>query len=202
MSYKFQEKFSLTIWSVALEQFGTVSVRNFLLYSLIGIIVVLLILLVRKCRKRKTHFSDVLAGILFAVYVSIILQLTLVNRESGSRIGINLDVFHGLVGTDYNLRWLMIAYAVLNCILFVPYGFILSMFSFVNERKTGIQFVLATLFSFLASMMIEMTQLITRRGYYEVQDLLLNTLGGVLGWLLFFVIYHVGTFLISGKRED
>ena len=85
--------------------------------------------------------------------------------------------------------------------LFVPYGFVISLFSFVNERKIGIQFLLVLLLSFIASMSIECIQLITQRGYYETQDLLFNTLGGVIGWILFTIIYQLGAILLRKKRE-
>ena len=136
-----------------------------------------------------------------AVYVSIILQLTLICRESGSRIGIDLDVFHGLRGAENDYHWLMLAYVILNGLLFVPYGFVISLFSFVNERKIGIQFLLVLLLSFIASMSIECIQLITQRGYYETQDLLFNTLGGIVGWILFTIIYQLGAILLRRKED-
>lgn len=197
-----QKIFSPSTMQNALEQFGGITVRDFLIFSLLGMIVVALIVLLRRAMKKETLLSDVLAGMVLAVYVSVMLQLTLVCRESGSRIGIDLDVFHGLVGADNDFHWLLMAYVVLNCMLFIPFGFVVSLFSFVNDRGIGIQFLLVLLLSFIASMIIECTQLITQRGYYETQDLLFNTLGGVLGWLLFTIIYHLGAiFLRKGRAK-
>lgn len=193
--------FSPKIMHRALEQFGDLSVRDFLLFSMLGIILLTIFVLLQKIREKKIRISNVLSGIVLSVYISVMLQLTLVCRESGSRIGIDLDIFHGLVGPDNDFHWLMIAYVVLNCMLFIPYGFTLSLFSFVNERRGVIQMVLVTLISFSTSLIIEMTQLITQRGYYETQDLLFNTLGGVIGWAVFYVIYHVGASILR-KREE
>lgn len=193
--------FSPSVMHSALDQFGSVSAGDFILFSLLGMMVVVLVVLLRKVLKKETHVSDILTGLVLAVYVSIILQLTLICRESGSRIGIDLDVFHGLRGAENDYHWLMLAYVILNCMLFVPYGFVISLFSFVNERKIGIQFLLVLLLSFIASMSIECIQLITQRGYYETQDLLFNTLGGVIGWILFTIIYQLGAILLRKKRE-
>ena len=193
--------FSPVIMERALAQFGSVSIEQFALYSLIGVVAVVLIVLLRKWKGKTTELSDILSGMVLAVYVSIVLQLTLVCRESGSRIGIDLDLFHGLRGPDNDFHWLMVAYVILNCLLFIPYGFTLSLFSFVNERKSITQMVLVLLISFASSMIIEIAQLITQRGYYELQDLLFNTLGGVIGWGIFYIIYRVGTFIYRRREE-
>ncbi|MGN0403513.1 MAG: VanZ family protein [Acetatifactor sp.] len=197
-----QKIFRPSTMNKALAQFGNVSIQHFLLFSLAGILVVLLMTLVCRLMHKKILLSDVLTGMVFAVYGSIILQLTLVCRESGSRIGIDLDVLHGLTGPDNEFHWLMMAYAVLNCLLFVPYGFILSLFSFVNGRKKRIQVLLVLLMSFATSLFIESAQLMTGRGYYETQDLAMNTLGGVLGWILFAGIFRLGKVLLQKKEES
>ena len=187
--------------SMALEQFGTLSIRDFLLLSLLGILIVTIIILVRILFEKETELSDILAGIVLAVYVSIIIQLTLVCRGDNSRIGIELDIFHGLRGTADGYYWLMMAYIVLNCILFVPYGFILSLFSFINKRKAWVQCMLVFLISLISTLTIETAQLITKRGYYEVQDIFCNVLGGVIGWLIFYLIYKI-ICMISGRNRE
>lgn len=189
--YIFKKVFSQRTMSLALEQFGTLSLRDFILYSIIGVMIVILVVLVRKLFNKETELSDILTGIIMAVYVSIILQLTLVCRSDNSRIGIELDVFHGLVGPENDFHWLMIAYVVLNCMLFIPFGFVLSLFSFVNERRYVIQVALVMLISLIVSLSIETTQLITGRGYYETQDMVSNTLGGIIGWLVYVVLIHL-----------
>ena len=193
--------FNKKIMDMALEQFGTVSVKAFLLYALLGIGIVFVIWLIGYLLKRRIRLSNVLAGIVMAIYGSVMLQLTLVCRESGSRIGIELDLFHGLTGPDNDFHWMMLAYVVLNCMLFIPYGFALSLFSVINERKTGVQCILILLSSLATSLFIETAQLITQRGYYEVQDLFFNTIGGVIGWILFRIIYLTGEKLLRRREE-
>lgn len=197
----FKKVFSKKIMEMALEQFGTVSVKAFLLYAILGVGIVLLISLLCTLFGRKVRLSNFLAGIVMALYGSVMLQLTLICRESGSRIGIELDLFHGLTGPDNDFRWLMFAYVFLNCMLFVPYGFALSLFSEVNEKKAGMQCILVLIISLATSLFIETVQLITRRGYYEVQDLFVNTIGGMIGWCVFRLIYMLGERMLR-KREE
>lgn len=196
----FKNVFSKKIMDMALEQFGAVSAGAFLFYALLGVGAVLIVSVVCRLFQHRVRLSNFLAGIVIAMYGSIMLQLTLVCRESGSRIGIELDLFHGLTGPDNDFRWLMLAYVVLNCMLFIPYGFALSLFSVINERKPWVQCALVLLASLATSLLIETAQLLTKRGYYEVQDLFFNTLGGVLGWLLFRIIYLIGEKLL--RRRD
>lgn len=193
--------FNSRTMSRALEQFGKLSFMDFFLFSLLGILLVTVIALLRRLFDKETKTSDILTGIVLSVYVSVILQLTLVCRADNSRIGIELDLFHGLLGPESAYHWLMMAYVVLNCMLFIPFGFILSLFSFVHERKIPVQFTLVTLISLITSLIIETAQLITGRGYYEIQDIVVNTLGGIIGWIVFRIIYCIINFVAGRLRE-
>ena len=73
-----------------------------------------------------------------------------------------------------------------NVIAFMPFGlFIPILFS----RKRHLKSILRM--TFLLSMGIEIIQLLTRTGSFDVDDLILNTLGGVLGYLLFVVLDYI-----------
>ena len=66
-----------------------------------------------------------------------------------------------------------------NILIFVPYGFFISM---AAERRGFFK----TLFcSFGLSLCVELVQLVTRVGSFDVDDILLNTIGGILGYILF-----------------
>lgn len=174
--------------SNALEQFGSLSLKMFLLFTLFGLCIVAIIMTILKFANRKILFSDILSGTALSIYGSVMIQLTLVCRDSGSRIGYDFDLFHGLFGLNGELRTMMWIYLILNYLFFIPFGFIISLFSVINARKPGIQCLSVTLISFMVSMMIECLQLMTQRGYFEIQDLAVNTLGGISGWVLFRVI--------------
>ena len=78
----------------------------------------------------------------------------------------------------------------LNVMLFVPMGYLLPyVFNWFRARAT-IRPVLACFFLSLAT---ENMQLIFRRGLYDLDDLLSNTLGGFIGQLLFISIAYVVT---------
>jgi glycopeptide antibiotics resistance protein len=71
---------------------------------------------------------------------------------------------------------------ILNAIIFIPLG-IYSGILF-KRWSVGSQF----LFFFLLSLIIEGSQYIFRVGAFDVTDIITNTVGGVVGWIIFNVI--------------
>ena len=68
-----------------------------------------------------------------------------------------------------------------NILIFVPYGFFIS----VASRERG--FFKTLFFSMGLSLCVEIIQLFTRVGSFDVDDILLNTIGGVLGYIIFLI---------------
>lgn len=77
-----------------------------------------------------------------------------------------------------------------NVIGFMPFGFLMPILS-----KKFLNLKVISLATFCLSLAFELTQLIFRFGNFDVDDLILNTLGGVLGYfvlsLLFKLIYRI-----------
>jgi glycopeptide antibiotics resistance protein len=73
-----------------------------------------------------------------------------------------------------------------NVLAFVPYGFFLPM---MGRYARG--FFRMALFTFEFSLLVEVIQLVSRVGSFDVDDLILNTLGGILGYLLFTLCNHM-----------
>ena len=72
-----------------------------------------------------------------------------------------------------------------NVVGFVPFGFILPII--LRQYRNGF---LTTLSGFGVSLLVETIQLLTRVGCFDVDDLLLNTMGAALGYLLFIICDH------------
>ncbi len=66
-----------------------------------------------------------------------------------------------------------------NIIIFLPFGFFMPMAS-KNENA-----VKTVMHGFALSLMVEVIQLITKVGCFDVDDLMLNTLGAFLGYLIY-----------------
>lgn len=110
------------------------------------------------------------------MYLQILLIITYFSRESGSRVGVmDLQLF-----STWGINLRNNAYVVENVLLFIPYGFILPWAvarqrHFSTNLRTGA----------VTSLAIECMQLVTRRGYFQIDDILTNTLGTILGYLCY-----------------
>lgn len=68
-----------------------------------------------------------------------------------------------------------------NILIFMPFGFFLAMGS---HRPN---FLRVTFYAFLCSFCVETVQLVLRVGSFDVDDMLLNTIGGILGFLAYMI---------------
>lgn len=71
-----------------------------------------------------------------------------------------------------------------NIIAFMPMGFFLP--AVTGKKLNGMQILVL---SFLFSLSVETVQLLTKLGCFDVDDLILNTLGGILGYLIYRVLH-------------
>lgn len=79
-----------------------------------------------------------------------------------------------------------------NVLCFMPFGFVIPVLA-ARYRSLGKMLIL----SFLASLLVETIQLFSKLGSFDVDDILLNTLGGVIGYLLF----RVGNALLHSRHR-
>ena len=70
-----------------------------------------------------------------------------------------------------------------NVFIFMPAGFFIPL---LWENKKGFLFTVCV--TFQMSLLVEALQLVLRVGSFDVDDLLLNTLGGVLGYILLILV--------------
>ena len=132
-------------------------------------------------RERKGKEAFPMAGLMvFSLYLMIILVITFFSREDDSRIGMDLELF-STWGTNARNH----AFVVENVLLFIPYGFICP-WAFPWLRG----FFRNTFAAFVTSFGVETIQLITGRGYFQVDDILTNVLGGIIGYWMFWLVYH------------
>jgi glycopeptide antibiotics resistance protein len=69
-----------------------------------------------------------------------------------------------------------------NVVCFMPLGFVLPI---LTHRRWGV--IRITAISCLASVVVEVMQLVTKLGSCDVDDIIMNTLGGLLGYILFLI---------------
>lgn len=81
-----------------------------------------------------------------------------------------------------------------NILAFAPFGFLLPM---LNKRYRNI--FITTFLSFLFSLSVELVQLYFKVGIFDVDDIFMNTVGGIIGYISYRIFHAL--FLKSGKKN-
>lgn len=68
-----------------------------------------------------------------------------------------------------------------NVVCFMPFGFLLPT---ISKSRVIKNIISVTFFTMLFSVFIETAQLVTKVGAFDVDDILLNTIGGMAGYIL------------------
>ncbi len=154
-----------------------ISVLRFLPWGIMAGIVVAIILnnVNGKCAHTGRKIVPAPAAVCFYMYVVILLMITFFSRESGSGRGIDLEFFSTWGINDRNN-----AYVVENILLFIPYGMVCPWY-----LKKVRSFISCTALGLVSSLGIEWLQLVTQRGVFQIDDILTNMLGSMIGYLLF-----------------
>lgn len=126
-------------------------------------------------KKGQKEGISVVQRTVFFTYLAVVMAITFFSRESGSRQGLDLEFLSTWGINDRNN-----AYVIENILLFVPYG-ILCPIAFARTRK----FWSCLLTGALTSFLVEALQLLTGRGYFQIDDILTNVLGTAAGYLLY-----------------
>lgn len=136
------------------------------------------------------------AGILFIIYFIVLFYFLFFSEKMGRTYSerayhYNLIPFRE-IGRFIKHRAVLGNEAVLlnivgNVVAFVPFGAFLPIFSTRCRH-----FLYTALYSFELSLLVELLQLIFKVGSFDVDDLLLNTLGGIIGFVIYVLIEYFG----------
>lgn len=114
--------------------------------------------------------------IVFTVYILVLLKLTIFRESTFDVRKVNLKLFVALFDIyKQQGAWRFIWLFVGNLIWFVPWGMMVPMM-----KKSNFLIVLISGFGF--SLLIEVLQFVFKKGYFEIDDLILNTIGTAIGY--------------------
>ncbi len=156
----------------------------------------------------------ILLGVFF-VYILGFAYLVFFSRSASEEYLVHIDPFADLqnaINTDYGLFDFLVAIfkegvsqafshirvvkfeditqVYMNIMLYVPMGYLLPYVFAYFRARSRVRPVLAC---FVISFITENLQLIFRRGFYDMDDLLANTFGGLIGQLLYIWVGYVVT---------
>ena len=151
----------------------------------------------------------------FCVYLLAVAWLVFFSRGTSAQYGVHAAPFRDLLQSirfDFGLYGILrsfflegvrgglshirivkpedIAQVYMNAMLFVPMGYLLPYIFPWFRAKVRVR---PAVCRFLVSLAVENIQLLTRRGLYDLDDLLSNTAGGLIGQFLFISFAYVIT---------
>lgn len=137
-----------------------------------------------RLKKNKEQKIQYIGLLCFVIYLFIVLCNTVLFRPEGTTSRVVLIPFWSYVEAINKDRSFYLVENLLNIVLFIPIGIFLKM-GFPHVRLVPIMVC-----GLLLSMAIETSQLLLHRGWFEVDDLMHNTIGSVIGYLALRKIIH------------
>ena len=140
-------------------------------------------------KARRKNRIRVLGKILFVLYIAFLLYFLIFSDWYG-RAGVMSEYHYNLVPFQeikrfWNYRsqlgWVSFANLIGNIVVFIPFGFFMPMASRYRS------FLLTMTYSLGLSILVEAFQFVSRVGSFDVDDIILNTLGGIIGYILFVI---------------
>ena len=132
--------------------------------------------------------------LLFIIYMMITLYVVFfaeqMGRKTGTAYRYNLvpfmEIKRFLRLMDGEWKWTAWFNLVGNILCFIPFGMFLP--AVCRWART---FVRTTILTVTFSMMIETIQLYLKIGIFDVDDLMLNTIGGIIGYCIYKIVQRL-----------
>ncbi|MCH1982952.1 VanZ family protein [Ruminococcus sp. OA3] len=130
-------------------------------------------------RKRKLKGVQGTAILLIYIFLFVVFASTVFTRVPTSEANYNLQLFWSYRYVLENNSVGMLEEILLNCVLLMPLGVLLP---FALGKPVSVWF--ACLTGLVVSSCIEVCQLVFHRGLFEWDDIIHNTLGCVVGYVI------------------
>lgn len=155
-------------------------------------------------KKETKRIIQTLGKVLFVVYVLALIYFLFFSEEYG-RVAMEERQYRYNLVPFVEIRrfwvyreqlgfWAVFTNLFGNVAGFLPFGFMLPVIS--GKMRSGWMIVLS---GFGLSVAVEVIQLITKVGCFDVDDMILNTAGAAIGYLFFFICNHLRR-KIYGKK--
>lgn len=158
----------------------------------ISIFLTIYFLIYKKIMKgtKKLKASKILLWGIFLIYTVIVLGATFIHRTPVMYENINLHIFSSYIKVWNRFSLLELRNIIFNILMFLPLGFVLPLLFKKCEK-----FYITYFLGLCMTISIEVLQLISKRGIFEIDDIINNTLGCMIGYGIIMI------FLLFSKRN-
>ena len=163
------------------------------LVVLLSVFIIMRVTMYFTSEDRNIVLHEELFNLLFMTYLLVLFRLV-TSQDLSALHSTNLIPFREIlryeVGTsEFNKQ------VIGNILLFIPFGFFIS--NYCKIKKLGI----ITIVSLLSSLVIESVQHFIGRSF-DVDDIILNVVGGIIGFLLYISLNAIRNHLPKFLRKD
>lgn len=138
---------------------------------------------------KNWRFIDKKYFALLVAYFALILWVTIVMRIGGEEyINVRSAPLDRVIRAFQTGDWKLFQHFLLNLGMFLPFGFLLKMMDTDRSNGWGNSLLLGV----LSSTVIETLQMLLRIGEWDIDDIIANTLGAVVGFLIAMFLVRVG----------
>ena len=137
-------------------------------------------------KRQKFNKMQCAAAILLSLYIVVLLYFTVTGRYSHEEYEYKINFF-----TSY--RWFfkyngeqVLRQLLINFVMLMPVGFLLSVV--INAKH---KYLITMALSLLLTVFIETMQLITKCGSFEIDDIINNFVGAVIGMLIYMLLNKI-----------
>lgn len=135
--------------------------------------------------KEKIIFHKEVFMFVFVIYIMCLFYVVTFQDIDGQSIsGYNIIPFKEMFRYSIGSR-LFFKNVIGNLIMFIPFGF----FTSYILRDSKLRWILVI--TFITSLTIEITQAYIGR-VFDIDDIILNNIGGIIGYYMFSFLYHLG----------
>ncbi|WP_036117090.1 VanZ family protein [Lysinibacillus sphaericus] len=136
--------------------------------------------------RKRNHVKKLMLGALFIGYIVFVCELTIIGRGSSHFLQMNLQPFSGYIDAwkKYSLRDLQ--NCIFNILMFVPLGVFLPLLFPKFKLFKWLFLVVVS-----ATLSIETYQTLTGAGIFELDDLINNSIGGIIGYQLYRLVASI-----------
>ncbi len=163
------------------------------LIVLLAIFIIMRVTIYFKGESRRLILHEELFNLVFMIYLIILFQLV-TSQDIQAYTGTNLMPFREILRYDIGTAGFY-KQVIGNILLFIPFGFFVSSYCKIKGLGT------ITLVSFFSSLTIEIVQRYIGRSF-DVDDIILNVVGGIIGFLIFIALNAIRNHLPKFLRKD
>lgn len=153
---------------------------------------------------KKREWIQTLSRIAFVIYMIVLVYFLLLSDGFGRTVQraefqFNLIPFVEIIRfvkyREYLGMYNVMINLVGNVVAFIPFG---ALIRWVINRRVNWYHVVG--YTFLFSLSVELLQLVAKVGAFDVDDLILNTLGGLIGYFVYYILRWIDR--IGDKCKD